>query len=367
MSRDESKLLLPSEDRVNSPTEKEGAHHRHHTVEPTFSDEELRRTQIMLATVCTGPVMGTICSKGSVGHDACWLCNSTDQPETIFQPCLCPTVCHRHCFRKWRQGWINPRNYFCCPNCMHSYNIERIKATGKTEQEIIRQFRVQLIKLWIGTFFMVGVVIAVLAGISYGCDTGDKNVPVACKYMMTSVISGLPSKNATTLWRQEFKLPEYHVWPYYTLFGTLIASILVLILFAMAGCTFDKNERRSRRCCQDCEGCCQNVYCYCYDPCPNTACFNCGNCTGCNGGCDCKCSGGGGGGGGGAEALIILALVVVVIVVVSAVFVVIFFALQRSTLLYDRMTHMLLSQQEELEGETIVLGISETWRPTDAV
>ena len=55
------------------------------------------------------------------------------------------------------------------------------------------------------------------------------------------------------------------------------------------------------------------------------------------------------------------------VVIISAVFVVIFYAVKKWTLLYDRMTDMLLQQQAELEGDTVVLAMNETWRPVNAV
>ena len=58
---------------------------------------------------------------------------------------------------------------------------------------------------------------------------------------------------------------------------------------------------------------------------------------------------------------------IVVVVIFSAIFVVIMFCIQKVTLLYDRVSDMLQNQQWELEGETVVLGIHESWRPNDRV
>lgn len=321
-----------------------------------------------LATVQPGPVMGEIVWDGPKPFEAtevspCWACNQTNNPETLFKPCNCSGLIHRHCFRKWRQGWINPRNYFSCPNCMTRYNMERIRERAlDSEDRIRRHYRIQLIKLLLTVFLVIGLGVFAIAGISYGADP-HKNVPVAIKYMLSSVVSGIPSGNATDVWEANFKDPNVRVWPYYTLFSIFIVSLIILFTFCGLGCTFDQNDYRARPCCDDC--CPRNATCYgcyIYQPCPD-----------CN--CNCNCSGGGGGWGncsggdckGGGEVLIVLLLIIVVAVILSALFVVIFYVAQKCALLYDRCTHMLLAQAEELEGDTIVLGLNETWRPLNAV
>jgi hypothetical protein len=106
-----------------------------------------------------------------------------------------------------------------------------------------------------------------------------------------------------------------------------------------------------------------NCYgCYCYDPCPSCDCGGSGG-----GSCPAPgdCSGGCGKDLG--EAAVILILIIAVIVVLSAVFVVILYCVQKVSLLYDRVSDMLRNQQWELEGETVVLGIHESWRPNDSV
>ena len=319
-------------------------------------------------TATDGTIYGRIVTSETVPHTTqCWYCGKSEQPELMYQPCKCTTSIHRHCFRQWRTGWINPRNYFSCPNCMFSYNIERVKpATTESKERILQRYRWSIIRVWAIMFLLLGVLIGFFATISYYADTSEKNVPVAMKYMLSSVVQGFPNENSTEIWRSQFKLPNYAVWPYYTLLGVLCTSVLILIGFAFMGCTFDENERKRQDCCNCCSDACDGAncyYCYCYDPCPHCSCGSCdscGNCGSgdCGGGSDCK---------GGGEAVIILVLVIAVIVVLSAVFVVIIFCVKKISLLYDRVSDMLQTQQSELEGETVVLGIYESWRPNDSV
>jgi hypothetical protein len=60
-------------------------------------------------------------------------------------------------------------------------------------------------------------------------------------------------------------------------------------------------------------------------------------------------------------------LVIIVVVLLSAIVVVVLYAIKKWTLFHDRMTDMIRNQASELESETIVLGIDETLRPTNAV
>jgi flagellar basal body-associated protein FliL len=331
----------------------------------------------------------------------CWLCNTSDVTEEsgcLFTPCLCHRPVHRGCFRRWRQGWINPSNYFKCPLCDTKYNIERVRSDANTitEAEVRRRYNKKVAWMWVGIVVALAALIAAIAGIAYGCDTSKKNVPVAMKYLMTSVASGMPPKNATAIWEAEFKEPQYHVWPYYSLLSAVVVSLMILIAAPIYSCRFEEKDRSSRscgdQCCTcTCNNCCEGCYywwwfnsvppyrgnrtilyggptgngsnnCCC---CPGSSCNGC-SCDGC-GKCDansCDCKGGGGNLGEGAAILI---LVVVVIVLISAIFVIIFFAIRRMSLIHDRLTDMLLNQQLELESQTIVLGVGETLRPIDQV
>ena len=58
---------------------------------------------------------------------------------------------------------------------------------------------------------------------------------------------------------------------------------------------------------------------------------------------------------------------VIVVVLVSAIAVIMLQTVRKWALFHDRMTDMLRNQASELESETIVLGIDEALRPTDAV
>ena len=300
----------------------------------------------------------------------CWYCANSGRNDELYdelyQPCNCPSVIHRSCFRKWRQGWINPRNYFACPNCLYSYNIERVRpSTVESTQRILRRYRLKVAQVWLSVLLMLTGVVALIATIAYYADRSEKNIPVGVKWALSSVVSGFPSTNSTSLWREEFKSPDHFVWPYYTLLGMFTASVIILSLFGLYGCSFNENERRTNcTCCQDCCNGCGVVYIY--DPCPT--CNTCGSPS-----CDCKscdrCPSGGGGGDNDAMVVVLLVvvLVIVVIVIFSALVVVIAFCIQRMSVLYDRLGSMLRHQQYELEGETVVLGMNESWRPNAVV
>lgn len=242
---------------------------------------------------------------------------------------------------------------------MHRYNLERVKpSTTESEEEIKRHYRCEIVKLWLGLLLFFVVIIGTLATIIYFCDP-NKNVPVATKYMLTSVLNGFPDKNSTDKWREDFKRDDVPVWHYYTLIATFIVSLCVLIAFAFMGCTFDEEERRKqRRCCEDCGGM-QGCYCDCmYIDCSGASPRIC-NCDCKAEKCDCDSDSG--------PIIAIIVIIIVIVVIFSAIFVVILYACQKCALLYDRVTHMLMSQQEELEGETVVLAVNETWRPTTSV
>lgn len=328
-----------------------------------------------------GVVYGKIVSTLPVPNPleaTCWYCRQCEPAGELYKPCPCESLIHRNCFRQWRTGWINPRNYFSCPNCMHSYNLERVRTASTESKERMRtNYRMAVVKVWASVVVVFGAVVAALAGISYGCDTSEKNIPVAVRVLLTSVVAGFPNSNSTTMWHEEFKRPDVAVWPYYSLFGLFLTSILILVSFSCIGCTFDESDRRRSGHCNCLDDCCVgasnglNVWVV---PDGGGNCCSCCDCTvdrgGCHGSHCGNCSGGSvncDGGGDAGPIIAVIILVIVVIIIFSAVLVVLLFAIQKCSLLYDRLTAMLLSQQSELEGETVVLGMGESWRPNDAV
>jgi hypothetical protein len=223
-----------------------------------------------------------------------------------------------------------------------------------------RTYRIRVLKVWFTALLFLAACVGVLSTISYFSDKAEKNIPVGMKYLMIGAISGFPGGNETSTWRQQFKEPNYAVWPYYMLFGIFVASVVILMSFTFVGCSFDEKDRLRRSHC----ACCNDCWCY-TGPFPVCDCCNCQtstNCIGCSGTAQSvKCDGNGG------EVMAILVLVVAVIIILSAVFVVILFCVQRCSLLYDRLTDMIRNQQYELEEETVVLGLFESWHPNDAV
>jgi flagellar basal body-associated protein FliL len=320
----------------------------------------------------------------------CWHCGKCDPVSELYKPCLCDSLIHRNCLRQWRSGWINPRNYFSCPNCMYSYNLEQVRPpTTLSKERITANYRKAVALIWVVVVVGFTALVAALAGISYGCDTGDKNIPVAVRCLMTSVVGGFPDSNSTSQWREEFKQPDVAVWPYYTIFGLFLASVCICVSFSVVGCTFEESERRRSGHCSCLNDCCShngtagnsNCMCCCVnmsgtggDPTTGgSGCCSCCDCivdgNGCSGG-SCQCGGGCGNcnlGGDAGPLIAVVVLIIIVVVIFSAIVVAIMFAMQKSSLLYDRLTSMIASQQSELEGETVVLGIGESWRANDAV
>ena len=342
-----------------------------------------------------GTVYGKILSTAPVDFIPptmeCWFChraggtNGNGTADELFCPCNCYKPMHRECFRRWRSGWMNPRNYFGCPTCGHSYNMQEVRSPSDvTRERVERAYRIAVLKMWLLVIFGFGGLSMLVGGIGYGADTSEKNVPVFVKCLLTSVISGFPNSNSTTEWRESFKQPDVPVWPYYALLGILVTSIVVLIAFLFSGCSFDENDRRRQGHCRCCDDCCSHDSGFvwmCYDPCPTTHFHhhhdsNCCDCavgsSGCHGSCgDCNTSSSGdcGGGGGGdiGAAIAIVILVIVALIIFSAIFVIVIAMVQRCSLLYDRMTDMIRNQQLELVEDVVVLGMYETWRPNQAL
>jgi hypothetical protein len=319
-----------------------------------------------------GVVYGKIASTAEAPGDtaSCWYCRRGDPVGELYKPCSCDSYIHRKCLRQWRSGWINPRNYFSCPNCMYSYNLEQVRPpTTESKERMLANYRLSVIKVWAMVVLAFAGVVAVLAGISYGCDTADKNIPVAVRCLLTSVVAGFPNANSTSQWREEFKQPDVAVWPYYSVFGLFLTCVLVLISFVCFGSTFQESDRRRSGHCSCCDDCCSGATngVYVWNV-PDRSFCDCtvgsNDCHGCSGhscgGGDCN-----GGDAGGIVATVILMIVAAIIV--SAITVVALAAIQKCSLLYDRLSSMLASQQSELEGETVVLGMGESWRPNNAV
>jgi hypothetical protein len=268
---------------------------------------------------------------------------------------------------KWRYSSFNPRYAFCCVNCQTAYRF-RVKTNAQEESDRRRmqsRYRLLLLRLWVIMLIVLGASISLMTVLLYYADDQHKNIPVAARYVLTSVAHGFPDENNTAIWREEYKSPEVKVWPYYTLFAVFLISIIVLLLFCFCGCTFDERER-GKRCqvCNNCAGSCSNnCNCYIYYPCPNSG--SCGSGGGC---CDCNvpdlnCGncGGGNGEAGAVIGVVVLMLVILLIVAVliSALFVVIAFAIHRSGRLYDRLSLRAEYEAEEEWGIREVLGRDE--------
>lgn len=313
----------------------------------------------------------------------CAFCNEgqTSNDDPLFQPCQCK-LCHRSCFKQWRLGWINPRNFYQCRDCMYNYKIERIAPDEyQSPAEVRRTIRCKIGQLWIAIVLTIAAACSLVATIAWAADRDNKNVPVFVKSLLTSVAYGFPNSNSTALWRDEFHNPAVHVFQYYGLLGAFVVSIIILILSCLSRTT--ESERSGKGCCDQCycngdNGGSSNMCFWCCfwnststthgggggsgggGDCGDCNCGNC-NCLDCSGGgCDCKLGDMG-------EAAAIVIVVVIVVVLVSAIFVAVLYAVRKSAQLHDSVATLIRKQQEELENATVVFGKDEFVRPLDRV
>lgn len=329
----------------------------------------------------SGAVLGQLISREPLpsSYDVCWYCTNQGDITQLYKPCNCLSWIHRSCLREWRVGWINPRNYFCCPNCMYNYDLKRVRPESDlTRGKILLRYRIGVLKIWLCTVIIFGSLISAIAFIGYFADRDDKNIPIGVRYMLTSIAYGLPGVNGTLGWREEFKEENTMVWPYYGVLGLLCASIAVLIIAAIVGST-QSEERRTGNCYDCCcgGGCCTgwtgnssytsstHVDATCLCLCSSGGggdgsmdCISCDNISSC---------GGGSGDGEGMVIIFVVIIIVAVVIVASAIAVIVIYACQKWSLFYTEMCRMLDSQQRELEGETVVLGKNERFLPYNAV
>eukprot|EP00759_Apiculatamorpha_spiralis_P057831 PhF_6_TR8788/c0_g1_i5/m.13940 len=278
----------------------------------------------------------------------CVICLSEEYQNDLFRPCLCKSYIHHVCLREWRHKGQNLRAYTHCPTCAYKYRVVTVDI-GKNYHSI-REYYFNVAKFWVVLFFGLISMIGVYAGVSYLCDTTRKNVPVVVKYMLSSVIHGIPTTDEITKWRNDFYKDDVRVWPYYLLLGVLCTSITLLIganVFGLNDTEYEQLPPHRRRSTGRCDRCCDNcdVYCDCcgQDCCSASSC----NCN-CGGNCDCK------GGDGEAIAIgaIVIILFIVVIVVLSAVWVVVGFVVKRMANLHDAYSARLYAYSQERSGET---------------
>ena len=340
------------------------------------------------------------------GDQICQIC--LDEHNTscgeLFQPCLCNSSVHRKCLQKWRFSGTNLRAYTHCPTCGFQYRVATVTYEHKGRTQYT--YTAAMLKVWLTIILTSLAVIAAFAGFSYLVDTSQKNVPVAMKYAMSSVLHGLPNQTDINNWRDGYRGTE-HVWPYYTLLGILCGSIFSLIVLHCIGVDDRPQCRQSHRkrdrvcsCCDEstnqstyygntyyvgnpyyygyyggggygyypvcysCNGC----YCDCDGCCNNNACGLCclpdNTCSG--GGCGDACSGNKCDGEAG-QAMVILILIIViviaVIIVVSAVWCIIAFGVKRVSGYSTAYSERCDANAQEHYGETRVLGRDESDAP----
>eukprot|EP00742_Colponemidia_sp_Colp-10_P018485 GILJ01021355.1.p1 GENE.GILJ01021355.1~~GILJ01021355.1.p1 ORF type:complete len:407 (+),score=57.33 GILJ01021355.1:154-1221(+) len=101
--------------------------------------------------------------------------------------------------------------------------------------------------MWIVALLACAAVVAILAGISYGIDKEDKNIPVFIKLMLSSVTFSYPSSATKDEWREQFRQPNVKVVQYYTAFAIFLSAVGILI-FGMVTylCCIDTNDSEIR-------------------------------------------------------------------------------------------------------------------------
>ena len=335
-------------------------------------------------------------------HDQlCQICldeGNTSAGE-LFQPCQCNSFVHRKCLQKWRFSGNNLRAYTHCPTCSFQYRVVTVTYEHKSKTQYT--YTTAMLEVWLGIILTCLAVIAGFGGFSYLVDTSQKNVPVAMKYAMSSVLHGLPNQTEINAWRDGYRGAD-HVWPYYTLLGVLCGSVFSLIVLHVIGVDDrspgqQSQKKRTRHCtccdetsstsysgnyyyygnpyyggyyggqpyCHSCNGC----YCDCDGCCNNNACGLCclpdNSCSGgaCSGGCadaDCK--------GEGAQVMVILVLIIVIVIavmiIVSAVWCIIAFGVKRVSGYSVAYSERCYANAQERFGETRVLGRGEAHMPS---
>ncbi len=357
----------------------------------------------------------------------CWLCQGLPNgpnDTSFFEPCGCGP-CHRLCHKNWRQQWILPKNYFSCLNCMQNYDIQRVDQkfdpASLEESEIRSTVRLRLALFWLALLTALVVSVVVWALIGWASEKEDKRIPIGISYVLTSVAEGVPNANTTKLWKERFLDPDVATWPYYMVFGILITSISIILLFVCnaiyeACCQDDEDKLREpyrdsqtqscsqtchcqgndcNTCClycyvprcpsggggdgccrqgdpQMCDGLCDAVWCHCSRlncDCNGETCScpDCGDCN-CSGGSDCNCSGGGGGDGAALIPIICVVIIIVAVaVVVSSIFIIAYFSAQRLERYQAWLSKMLYERQLELSNKMVVIGKGESVLKFDQV
>jgi len=167
------------------------------------------------------------------------LCNVCFKQCTINQSIVqsCDCTMHSDCLNLWRS--VN--NYpITCPVCCKHFSFQLVKT--ETNQNWKCDYYCYVISFLLLTFFGICAGVAIWSVFTWGVDK-NKNIPVAMEYAFSSVINGVPNKNTTTQWREEFK-GERRTYQYYSLFGLGMFSITVLLFYAIDACS-EKNQQVS--------------------------------------------------------------------------------------------------------------------------
>jgi hypothetical protein len=80
--------------------------------------------------------------------------------------------------------------------------------------------------------FLALFVLGLTTGFLYFVDTSEKDIPVACKYSLQSLILGYnASSESHAQSRSDSKKPDVWLWPYYLIFAAFLDSAVLVLWF----------------------------------------------------------------------------------------------------------------------------------------
>jgi ABC-type multidrug transport system fused ATPase/permease subunit len=223
-----------------------------------------------------------------------------------------------------------------------------------------------LLKFWLLTLLILVTSIGSIAALGYAMDRG-KMIPMMMHYSFLSLTSGLPDAvNGTEVTdlkayreavRENFKLPEVTVWPYYLGFGfanTCVVLTVVVHFIPISKTsqiyepgTVPPNRRRRRAAVHrrwDCDGCCYGCY---WNPCDFMYCHGC-SCESCGGlgpcdlSCCAECSSEAGFSGIAISLIVVVVVVIVALAAICGLFYLFFMGLAYTFVLQNQYMNKLL-------------------------
>lgn len=322
--------------------------------------------------------------------------------HTFFFPCRCGPV-HRCCYARIALGTLLPSQLYACGTCGEAIRLEALPlpdggADGSSSPSVVtrdihRAFLGRAVLFYVFVFALLMGIVSLWATFCWGVDQEGKNIPIAFRWISSSVVAGPPTNDAVEVWRADFKRKDTPTWPSYGGFGLLLTAITVTIaalveqLYEGQHCCCESNngrdltprhlQTRNDNCCATCDegtrGCWIGCYVCTHGPsmsdggcgalchsmdsqcCRITCC--CGNNSACSRN---ACSGDGCDGCGELGPLVLIVfLVVVIAVLLSFVFIAVYIACARMREHHTAMMAAIKCRVMLSHGQMLILGVGE--------